>query len=61
MKGNILVLTHWSFKDALVQTYTLPYVSFIRNVLPEENKIFVVTSEQELIALKEDEKKEINQ
>ena|SRR5688572_5711281 len=49
--GNILIFTQWSFKDALVQTYTLPYVEIIREIVPKEKKIFVVTSEQEKIAL----------
>jgi glycosyltransferase involved in cell wall biosynthesis len=44
--GNVLILTHWSFKDALIQTYTLPYVAIIRKKLPKKYKIFLVTSEQ---------------
>jgi glycosyltransferase involved in cell wall biosynthesis len=60
LKGNILVLTQWSFKDALVQTYTLPYVDIIRNTIPANQKIFVVTSEQERIALEKDETDTIN-
>ena len=48
--GNTLILTHWSFKDALVQTYTLPYVYMIRQVLPPDEKIFIVTSEQGKVA-----------
>jgi len=45
LKGNILILTHWGFKDALVQTYTLPYVEIIREIVPEEKRIIVITSE----------------
>ncbi len=51
LKGNILILTHWSFKDALVQTYTLPYVEIIREIVPVEKKIIVITSEQQNNAL----------
>lgn len=43
---NILVLTYFSYKDALIQTYTLPYVRIIREYLPVESKIFLVTLEQ---------------
>jgi glycosyltransferase involved in cell wall biosynthesis len=56
IEGNVLILTHWSFKDALVQTYTLPYVDIIRKIIPPEKKIFVVTFEQERVALNEEEK-----
>ncbi len=60
LKGNILVLTQWSFKDALIQTYTLPYVDILREIIPIERKIFVVTSEQEKKALTQKEVYEIN-
>jgi len=59
LKGNILIFTHWSFKDALVQTYTLPYVDIIRKIIPPDKKIIVVTFEQERIALNEKEKESI--
>lgn len=58
--GNILVFTQWSFKDALVQTYTLPYVDIIREIVPKEKKIFLVTAEQEHIALSNEETIAIN-
>jgi len=51
LTGNILILTQWSFKDALVQTYTLPYVEIIREIVPAEKKIIVITSEQQNKAL----------
>lgn len=44
---NILVITYWKFSDALVQTYTLPYLRIIRNVLPAGSEIFLVTLEPE--------------
>lgn len=43
---NILIITYWSFNDALIQTYTLPYVSIIRKTIPKTKKIFLVTMEQ---------------
>lgn len=58
--GNILVFTQWSFKDALVQTYTLPYVDIIREIVPKDQKIFLVTAEQQHIALINDETIAIN-
>jgi glycosyltransferase involved in cell wall biosynthesis len=58
--GNILIFTQWSFKDALVQTYTLPYVDIIREVIPKNIKIFLVTSEQQQISLSAEEKTNIN-
>jgi glycosyltransferase involved in cell wall biosynthesis len=48
---NVLIITFWSFKDALVQTYTLPYVNIIRQKIPPDSKIFIVTFEQQRIAL----------
>ncbi len=43
MGKNILILTYWNYKDALVQTYTLPYVKMIAQNLGKESKIFFVT------------------
>ncbi|MGV3637970.1 MAG: glycosyltransferase [Flavobacteriales bacterium] len=43
---SILVLTYWSFDDALVQTYTLPYLRLIRAVLPPGSTIHLVTLEK---------------
>lgn len=43
---NILVLTYFSYKDALIQTYTLPYLRIIREYLPAGSKIFLVTLEK---------------
>jgi glycosyltransferase involved in cell wall biosynthesis len=60
-EGNILIFSHWSFKDALIQTYTLPYVNIIRKVISPERKIFVVTAEQQQIALANNEITKINE
>jgi glycosyltransferase involved in cell wall biosynthesis len=45
--NNVLVLTYWSFPDALIQAYTLPYVRIIRNHLPPGSIIFLVTLEKD--------------
>src|SRR4030095_1338791 len=60
MTGNILVFAQWSFKDALVQTYTLPYVNIIREIISPEQKIILVTAEQEHIALSKTESEQVN-
>jgi hypothetical protein len=46
MKKNILVTTFWSFKDALIQTYTLPYLKIMHKHLPKGSTIFLLTIEQ---------------
>ena len=43
---NILVITYWSFNDALIQAYTLPYVEYILESQPEGAKVFLVTLEK---------------
>jgi glycosyltransferase involved in cell wall biosynthesis len=59
-ENNILIFSHWSFKDALVQTYTLPYVDIIRKIISPERKILMITAEQQHIALNKDETGKIN-
>lgn len=44
--NNILVLTYWSLNDALIQTYTLPYVKIIAKNIPAENMVFLLTLEK---------------
>lgn len=51
IRGNILVLTPWSYNDALIQTYTLPYLRIIRQKLPSAFSVILVTNEQEKLAL----------
>lgn len=60
-EGNILILTQWSFKDALVQTYTLPYVEIIRKIVPVDRKIIVVTAEQQNISMSHAELNALNE
>ena len=40
---NILVVTYWSYKSALIKTYTLPYVELIMTKLPAGSIIHLVT------------------
>ena len=43
---NILVITSWSYNDALIQTYTLPYLNIIADILPNDANIFLTTLEK---------------
>jgi len=52
---NILILTYWSFKDALIQTYTLPYVEIIRRKIGSNSKIFLLTLEQEFFQMSDED------
>lgn len=54
---NILVLTFWSYKSGLIQTYTLPYLKQIAEVIPDKGKLYLLTLEKENLALNEEEKK----
>ena len=40
---NVLVLTYWSYTDALIQTYTLPYVRIMKKQI--NGKVFLVMME----------------
>lgn len=42
--GPVLVITYWSWKDALIQTYTLPYVELIQR--NSNSNVWIVTLEQ---------------
>ena len=44
---HLLVLTYWRFDDALMQTYTLPYVHILLEALPPGSSIHLVTLELE--------------
>ena len=58
---NILVLTYWSYKDPLIQTYTLPYLKLINDLLPKGSKIFLLTFEQPLYYINKKEFRTINE
>ena len=55
MIKNIIIITYWSYKEGLIQTYTLPYVKIIRQYQKPENKIFLVTFEKPELRLNKDE------
>ncbi len=40
---NILVVTYWSINNALIHTYTLPYLRQIASYLENDAKIYLVT------------------
>ena len=47
--SNILVLTSWSYKEGLIQSYTLPYLRMISEHLKADERLFLVTFEKENI------------
>ncbi len=51
--ANILVLTYWSLPDALIQTYTLPYLRLMQKHLPAGSTIYLQTLEKDSAVLKE--------
>jgi hypothetical protein len=53
-KEKILVITYWGYNDALIQTYTLPYVSIIGD-MPKVERIFLVTLDKTELKLRSDE------
>lgn len=60
-KTNILVLTYWSYKDALIQAYTLPYLRIIKEQISDDSKIYLVTFEQKHQRLSLEEHDQIKQ
>ncbi|CAN5515886.1 hypothetical protein BH11BAC1_BH11BAC1_19880 [soil metagenome] len=60
-RKNILVLTYWSYKEALIQAYTLPYVYIIREQLGRGSKIYLVTFEQKHLKLTADERSQVKE
>ncbi|MEE9372241.1 MAG: hypothetical protein V3V00_04235 [Saprospiraceae bacterium] len=57
--NNILILTFWSYKEGLIQTYTLPYLKQISRVTTEQScKIYLVTLEKETYKLSDKEKQQ---
>ena len=44
MKGKgVIITTYFSLNDALIQAYTLPYVEIIRDCIPKEYPVILVT------------------
>ncbi len=58
-RKNILVITYWSYKEALIQAYTLPYLRIIYNHLPQGSIIYLVTFEQAKQKLTPNEKAQV--
>ncbi len=56
---NILILTYWSYPDALIQTYTLPYVRIIKKNLPPGSSIYLLTLEKDQNVLEKPKREEI--
>jgi len=56
---NILVITYWSYKDALIQAYTLPYLHLFNGILPPNRYIYLVTLEQKHLHLNANERSQI--
>lgn len=58
-KNKILVITTWSFNDALIQSHTLPYLKIIHEVAPA-TEIFLVTQEKEKQFVSGPQRQQIN-
>jgi glycosyltransferase involved in cell wall biosynthesis len=56
-KEKILVITYWSYNDALIQTYTLPYLNIISTIITPDSKIFLVTLDKDSKQEKKSESK----
>jgi glycosyltransferase involved in cell wall biosynthesis len=52
---NILVLTGWTYREGLVQVYTLPYVRILQKYLPAGYRILFVTMEQPVMKMNDQE------
>ncbi len=57
--AHILVPTFFSFRDALTQTYTLPYVKIMKKYLPKGSQIYLMTLEQPHFKMSEEQKKQV--
>jgi len=55
MQSNVLILTNWSFNDALIQTYTLPYLRIIRSLQPSGSSMLLLTLESRVLSAAERE------
>ena len=60
-KKNILILTYWSLKDALIQAYTIPYLRIIYSHIPPGSRIYLITFEQQKQKLPANEIAQIKQ
>ena len=53
---NVLVITYWSYKEPLVQAYTLPYLRIMAGLLEPGSTIFLFTLEKPGLALSAEER-----
>jgi glycosyltransferase involved in cell wall biosynthesis len=43
---GVFIVTYFSFKDPLIQAYTLPYVKIIRNLIDKKYPVYILTIEK---------------
>ena len=43
---GVFIVTYFSFKDPLIQAYTLPYVRIIRNLIDKKYPVYLLTIEK---------------
>ncbi len=55
---NVLVVTYWSYKEPLVQAYTLPYLRIMADLLGEGSTIYLFTLEKPGLELSDAEREE---
>jgi glycosyltransferase involved in cell wall biosynthesis len=60
-RRNLLALTYWSYKDALVQSAVLPYLRMMRRALPAGSEIFLLTAEQPHLRMSEEERRQADE
>ncbi|MFN8144922.1 MAG: hypothetical protein U0073_10905 [Bacteroidia bacterium] len=58
---NILVITYWSYKDALIQAYTLPYIQIFGELLKPNQVVYLVTLEQKQLRLNANERWQVKE
>lgn len=54
---NVLVITYWSYKEPLIQAYTLPYLRIMSGLLGEDAKIHLFTLEKPNMHLSDDDRR----
>jgi glycosyltransferase involved in cell wall biosynthesis len=58
---NVLALTYWSYKDALVQSAVIPYLRMIRRHLPAGSRIYLLTAEQPHLRMSDEERRRVDE
>lgn len=56
-----MVITSWSYKDALIQAYTLPYLQLFSEIIPSDKYIYLVTLEQPQFKLNRNERSQVKE